>query len=118
MNKEGSVVQSGTPKDLYNNPNNSYVAEFFGETNKFKGTVKNSTVMTPIGNIPVTNMNESEEVDHSREGKDQYWFETLFGSNGTTNGSTPRLVEDYRRGVSASGRNQSENVGDPQGSED
>ena len=63
MDKKGSIVQSGTPKDLYNNPKNSYVAEFFGETNKFKGIVKNSIVITPIGNIPVKNMNELEEVD-------------------------------------------------------
>ena len=63
MDKTGSIVQSGTPAELYNKPVNSYVAEFFGETNRFSGIVKNSTVITPIGNIPVSNMNESDEVN-------------------------------------------------------
>ncbi|MBI29672.1 MAG: Fe(3+) ions import ATP-binding protein FbpC [Alphaproteobacteria bacterium MarineAlpha5_Bin11] len=63
MDKNGSIVQSGAPAELYNKPVNSYVAEFFGETNKFEGTVINSTVITPIGNIPVSNMRESDSVN-------------------------------------------------------
>ena len=63
MDKTGSIVQSGTPTELYNKPVNSYVAEFFGETNRFSGIVKNSTVITPIGNVPVSNMKESDEVN-------------------------------------------------------
>ena len=61
MQKDGSIVQSGTPRDLYNKPSNSYVAEIFGETNKFKGTVQNSKINTPIGDFPVpTNLNSKE----------------------------------------------------------
>ena len=41
MEKSGIIVQSGTPQDLYNNPKDSYVANFFGETNKFRGVVQN-----------------------------------------------------------------------------
>jgi len=40
MDKNGKIVQSGSPKELYNLPNSSYVANFFGETNKFTGVVK------------------------------------------------------------------------------
>ena len=48
MQKDGTIIQSGKPQDLYNKPSNSYVAEIFGETNKFKGIVKNSKINTPI----------------------------------------------------------------------
>ena len=63
MKKEGEIIQSGTPNELYNNPANSYVAGFFGETNKFRGIVKNSQVQTPIGNIKSYKEFESKEVE-------------------------------------------------------
>ena len=63
MQKGGEIVQSGTPKELYNNPINSYVAGFFGETNKFTGVVKNSCVQTPIGKIQTSASFESKEVE-------------------------------------------------------
>ena len=63
MKKEGEIVQSGTPQDLYNQPANSYVAGFFGETNKFRGVVKNARVKTPIGIIKTPQDMESQEVE-------------------------------------------------------
>ena len=63
MKKGGEIVQSGTPKELYNSPINSYVAGFFGETNKFRGVVKNSTVETPIGNIKTSQNMENKKVE-------------------------------------------------------
>ena len=63
MNKEGRIVQSGSPKELYNLPNSSYVANFFGETNKFSGMVKNKTVETPVGEFKVDDSLESKNVD-------------------------------------------------------
>ena len=63
MDNEGSIVQSGEPKDLYTKPINPYVAEFFGETNMFRGIVKNSKVRTPIGSIEASNIDENEEVE-------------------------------------------------------
>ena len=62
MQKNGKIVQSGSPRQLYNEPINSYVAGFFGETNKFKGMVKNAEVQTPIGKIKTHNNLESKEV--------------------------------------------------------
>ena len=62
MQKDGKIVQSGSPRQLYNEPINSYVAGFFGETNKFKGMVKNAEVQTPIGKIKAHNNLESKEV--------------------------------------------------------
>ena len=63
FNHNGSIVQSGSPNELYNHPKNSYVAEFFGETNKFSGKVSNSSITTPIGNIPINNMKETDDVE-------------------------------------------------------
>ena len=62
MQKDGKIIQSGSPRQLYNEPINSYVAGFFGETNKFKGMVKNAEVQTPIGKIKTHNNLESKEV--------------------------------------------------------
>ena len=63
LKQNGSIVQSGAPNDLYNNPISSYVAEFFGETNKFSGLVKNSKVQTAVGEIPINSNFESRHVD-------------------------------------------------------
>ena len=63
MDNNGSIVQSGTPQELYNKPNCPYVAEFFGETNMFNGIVANSKIATPIGDIKVENLKESQEVE-------------------------------------------------------
>ena len=63
MEKGGKIIQSGSPQELYNNPFNSYVAGFFGETNKFSGTVINSEVKTPIGVIKAPKELESKKVE-------------------------------------------------------
>ena len=63
INKNGEIVQSGSPTDLYNLPNSSYVANFFGETNKFQGVVKDTIVETPVGEFKVENSLESKNVD-------------------------------------------------------
>lgn len=63
MKKGGEIVQSGTPQNLYNSPTDSYVAGFFGETNKFRGTVINSEVVTPIGNIKTSANMENKKVE-------------------------------------------------------
>ena len=63
MKKGGKIVQAGSPQSLYNNPIDSYVAGFFGETNKFKGVVKNSKVETPIGSIKTSSKMENKEVE-------------------------------------------------------
>ena len=63
MEKGGKIIQSGSPQELYNNPFNPYVAGFFGETNKFRGTVINSEVKTPIGIIKAPKELESKKVE-------------------------------------------------------
>ena len=37
--KDGMIQQIGTPEDIYNEPNNAFVANFIGESNIYSGTV-------------------------------------------------------------------------------
>ena len=37
--KDGNIQQIGTPKDIYNEPKNAFVADFIGESNIFSGTM-------------------------------------------------------------------------------
>ncbi len=62
MDTNGEIVQSGSPDELYNNPVSSYVAEFFGETNRFEGVVTNSYILTPIGKIKAPSKLENQKV--------------------------------------------------------
>ena len=62
MDTDGKIVQSGSPAELYNNPINSYVADFFGETNRFEGIVKNSQIITPVGKISAPKELENQNV--------------------------------------------------------
>ena len=62
MDNSGSIVQSGPPAELYNNPKNQYVTRFFGETNVFNGDVHNSSIDTPVGQIKVDQKYENKNV--------------------------------------------------------
>jgi len=62
MDHNGSIVQSGPPAELYNNPKNQYVTRFFGETNVFNGDVHNSSINTPVGQIKVNQKYENKNV--------------------------------------------------------
>ena len=62
INSNGEIVQSGSPNELYNNPINSYVAGFFGETNIFHSKVIDGKANTPIGTIIVSSRLEQKNV--------------------------------------------------------
>ena len=47
--QDGKFIQSGTPKELYDNPINLFVAEFFGEINIIDVGIENGWAHTPIG---------------------------------------------------------------------
>lgn len=48
----GRVTQIGTPREIYYNPANRFVADFIGTMNRIKGTVTNGVLATSAGNIP------------------------------------------------------------------
>jgi iron(III) transport system ATP-binding protein len=49
--KEGKIVQSGTPQELYFHPRNLWVARFVGEGNVLSGSVHNGRVHTRLGDV-------------------------------------------------------------------
>ena len=54
--REGEIVQVGSPMDLYDRPQNRYVADFVGKSNFFDGTIErvNSSVMDVKLNCGIT----------------------------------------------------------------
>ncbi len=59
----GSILQSGTPADLYSHPASPFVAGFFGPPNRFKGWVLAGVVSTPLGSINVRDLEDGTAVD-------------------------------------------------------
>ncbi len=53
MNK-GKILQFDTPVNIYNKPNSSFIARFFGETLSLKSKVNNKTIKTIFGPIKLT----------------------------------------------------------------
>jgi iron(III) transport system ATP-binding protein len=52
--KDGVIQQEGTPREIYQFPENIFVATFVGQTNILEGTIglDGQSVMTPLGEIP------------------------------------------------------------------
>ena len=61
--REGRLVQSGKPGDLYLHPVNAFAAEFFGDVNRLTGTVEAGVVATPFGPISATRLKDGSAVD-------------------------------------------------------
>ncbi len=49
----GEIAQIGTPRDIYANPANRFVAEFVGTVNRLRGTVRAGILHVGGGNVPV-----------------------------------------------------------------
>ena len=49
--KDGIIQQIGTPTDIYNEPKNSFVADFIGESNIFSGTMVGDKKVKFIGKV-------------------------------------------------------------------
>ncbi len=61
--KEGKIVQTGTPYDLYNSPKNRDVASFFSDLNVIHGVVKNSEITTPFGRFATPDFADGADVE-------------------------------------------------------
>ena len=46
---EGKIQQIGTPTDIYNEPQNSFVADFIGESNILNGTMVKDKLVEFVG---------------------------------------------------------------------
>ncbi|NKB18909.1 MAG: ATP-binding cassette domain-containing protein [Alphaproteobacteria bacterium] len=61
--RDGRVVQTGTPEELYTNPVDAFTAEFFCEVNHLDGVVEGDWIKTNAGLIPNQNHPDGMEVD-------------------------------------------------------
>ncbi len=60
--EKGSIIQTGAPVDVFCRPDNAFVAEFFGEINRFETTIVSGIADTPFGGFPVENMEDTDEA--------------------------------------------------------
>jgi len=60
---EGRVVQDGSPVDLYFQPADAFVAEFFGPVNRFAATVRGGSVETPLGSFAAPDIKDGTAVN-------------------------------------------------------
>ena len=72
--RDGEIVQLGGPKDIYDDPNSRFTAEFIGTTNLLEGTItsREGNVMhveTPQGDAP---MRCGRSAERGRQGRDRY----------------------------------------------
>ncbi len=63
--KDGVIQQIGTPTDIYNEPKNSFVADFIGESNIFSGTMVGDMKVRFINHVfeCVDDFKKNEKVD-------------------------------------------------------
>ena len=59
----GTVVQSGTPHELYCAPATPFVADFFSHINRFDGVVSRGGVETPLGRVTADGLAEGSVVE-------------------------------------------------------
>jgi len=61
--RAGRLTQVGPPAELYFNPQDAFVAAFFGDLNRFVGTVRNGRVDTPLGAVAADGLAEGTAVE-------------------------------------------------------
>ena len=61
--REGGIRQLGLPDDIYLSPADAFVAAFFGDVNRFRGTVSNASVATPLGRVGTNGIADGTEVE-------------------------------------------------------
>lgn len=54
--KDGHILQTGHPVDLYCSPADPFVVSFFGDVNRFEGVVEQGEVVTPVGRVEATGL--------------------------------------------------------------
>jgi iron(III) transport system ATP-binding protein len=53
--RQGRLIQSGTPEELYQRPVDAAAARFFSDMNEIAGMVVNGRAETPLGSFPASN---------------------------------------------------------------
>ena len=61
--REGRIVQTGTPEEVYCRPRTPFVAAFLGEVNRLSGVVADGLVRTVLGNFQAMGFDPVRPVD-------------------------------------------------------
>jgi len=61
--KEGRIIQSGAPHDIYYAPASAEVVRFFGPVNRFEAEVIQGVAATPLGDLPAPRMTDGTAVE-------------------------------------------------------
>jgi len=61
--RSGSLLQLGSPVDIYYHPASAYVAGFFSDVNRIAGTVQAGHVATPLGQLPAAGFPDGAAVE-------------------------------------------------------
>lgn len=59
----GCIAQIGTPRQIYQQPANAFVAGFVGKINRLAGVLHGSVVETPAGSLPSPVHGSGEEIE-------------------------------------------------------
>ncbi|GHE22139.1 ABC transporter ATP-binding protein [Halomonas urumqiensis] len=60
--RDGRIVQTGTPWELYCTPCEPFVVSFFGEVNELQGEVREGKVATPVGQVDASWLPEGSQA--------------------------------------------------------
>ena len=60
---DGTIVQEGSPEELYLRPASRWAAEFVGDGNFVAGPVANGVVLTPLGAFPANGSGEERRAE-------------------------------------------------------
>jgi iron(III) transport system ATP-binding protein len=63
MMVDGRIVQVGPPEEIYCNPVDAFVANFFSSVNRFDGVVRENVVATPFGPVPAGDLADGTAVE-------------------------------------------------------
>ncbi len=60
--REGAIIQTGAPEELYFHPRSKFVAGLFGDLNQISGRVEEGHVETPVGRLCVHEVGDGHNV--------------------------------------------------------
>ena len=61
--RHGKIIQSGSPREIYNNPVDAETARFFSDFNEFDGVVEDGAVAVPLGRISADGIPDGTNVE-------------------------------------------------------
>jgi spermidine/putrescine transport system ATP-binding protein len=89
---QGYIQQIGTPEDIYNEPDNAYVAKFVGDVNLLDGSLKSSSsvdIMGAVFECTDEGFKPGDKVDVMIRPED---IELTSPGEGTVNGEVTEVI--------------------------